>query len=574
MTDPNPITYLTQLAPRTPNDEVNQSDLIVGILEIERCLPAYRLAKLFAQGDAKELFASDTVRKALMNSVGMYRLNVAGTVISSRTDRMSISAMRVMTGGKDSDEATARLQDEVWMPNEMPLEIPGFIDKTCTYGDAYLIVWPKQMDTPDEETGYVETRDGVDIFVNTPETMRVFYSAENPREIDHAVKTWVTKGDYLRVDIYYEDRLERYISITSTDGVDRWESENQFRPYDNDDQEAVIAHDYGMCVFHARTARPYGRPEHRDAYGPQNAITKLVASHMSSVDWAAFPYRYRLSKSGTTGADLNDWAKNNGQAPDPKSSKVDGQPGTMNKLTNTDAVGQLDAAPAATFLEPISQYMRYLASITKTPLDKIDSTGRPETGESRRAREASLIKRVDYLMLEIGSCLEKAAAHALKLLGVPDPTVIVTWAPAEATDDTDFWTSVAKKQEAGVPRSVALVEAGYLEPQVTKWAESDEEDTLTEKLKLMDQLAAVAVQLGQAVTFGSLTELQAQEIMGQFLPGGPLKDAPNDLETPKPPAPIIAPPVDPNADPAKPPVAPNAVKPKPGTPPILAPRKP
>lgn len=565
MTDPNPITYLTQLQPGVPNDEKGASDLIAGINEIERCLPGYRLAKLFAQGDAKELFASDTVRAALMNSVGLYRLNVAGMVISSRTDRMSISAMRVMSGGKDSDEATARLEEEIWEPNEMALEIPGFIDKTCTYGDAYLIVWPKQAEEVDPDTGYAEERDGVDIFVNTPETMRVFYSSENPREIDHAVKMWTTKGDYLRVDIYYEDRLERYVSVVKTDGgkVD-WGSDSQFRPYADDGQEAVIAHEYGMCVFHARTARPYGRPEHRDAYGPQNAITKLVASHMSSVDWAAFPYRYRLSKSGTTGADLNDWAKNPGQVPNPTSSKVDGKPGTMNKLTNTDAVGQLDAAPPATFLDPISQYMRYLASITKTPLDKIDQTGHPETGESRRAREASLIKRVDYLMLEIGSCLQKAAAHALTLLGVTDPKVIVTWAPAEATDDTDFWTSVKAKQDAGVPRTVALIESGYLEPQVTKWAESTDEDTLTEQLTMLDSLGDVAVKLGQAVTFGSLTELQAQEIMGQFLPGGPLKDAPNDLEKPEPPAPVQLPPgqvpPDPNA-PDGPPAPPTPPKP-------------
>lgn len=579
ITDPNPITFLTQLQPTIAAVERSPSDLVSGIAAIERALPAYRLAKLFAQGDARELFASDTVRAALLNSIGMYRLNVAGSVIRSRTNRMEIAAKRAWSGGADSN-AASDLLDDVWDDNELELEVPGFIDKTLTYGDAYIIVWPSAGDDDGDDDGPDK---GIDVHINTPETMRAFYHPENPRKIHHAVKMWVTEGDYQRVDIYYDTdtasglaRLERYISTTTTDGVDTWQDENQFRPYDYDGQESTIYHPYGMCVFHARTARPYGRPEHRDAYGPQNAITKLVASHMSSVDWAAFPFRYALSKAGTTGADLNDWAKAAGQAPDPKKTKLDGPvPGRFNKFHDTDSVGELSAADPRTFLEPISQYMRYCASITETPLDKIDSTGRPETGESRRARESSLIKRVDYLSKEIGNTLQRMAAHALKLLGVPEPKVVITWAPSEASDDTAFWDAVKAKENAGVPTSVALTEAGYLEEQVTEWAQSSDDDTLQEKLALIKQIVDAAQVAGQAIQLGSMTPEQAQQLVGQFMPTGPVT-APNELEglpsaQPPPPAPVMLPPGQPAPDGSNPPPAPPAAakptppaKPKPG----------
>jgi hypothetical protein len=40
-----------------------------------------------------------------------------------------------------------------------------------------------------------------------------------------------------------------------------------------------------------------------------------VASHLSAIDWYVWPWRYAISKGGTTGPDLNDWNKDNRQVP-------------------------------------------------------------------------------------------------------------------------------------------------------------------------------------------------------------------------------------------------------------------
>src|SRR3546814_17791675 len=52
--------------------------------------------------------------------------------------------------------------------------------------------------------------------------------------------------------------------------------------------------------FHFRTARPYGRPEHKKAYGPQDALTKLVTTMMSTSAFAAFPQTWALPETGTS----------------------------------------------------------------------------------------------------------------------------------------------------------------------------------------------------------------------------------------------------------------------------------
>lgn len=60
----------------------------------------------------------------------------------------------------------------------------------------------------------------------------------------------------------------------------------------------VVVPSYGAVpVFHFRTREPYGRPEHRGTFGPQNAITKLSATLMATVDYQAFPQRYALMQA-------------------------------------------------------------------------------------------------------------------------------------------------------------------------------------------------------------------------------------------------------------------------------------
>ena len=59
---------------------------------------------------------------------------------------------------------------------------------------------------------------------------------------------------------------------------------------------------YGLQpIHHLQTTDDecYGVPEHANAYGPQNAINKLVATLMSTTDAQGFKSRYALQKSGT-----------------------------------------------------------------------------------------------------------------------------------------------------------------------------------------------------------------------------------------------------------------------------------
>lgn len=513
------------------------SDLTRGLHELDEHRPAYRRAQRMFEGTAREIVANEAVRRPMEQSGAHYRANVARKAVKSRTNRLKVASLTVADDsvkgpdGEVQTPITDRLNAEVGEPNDFTVELPRFIEKVCEFGDAYLLRWPHK----DANQTAAGTVDRVDVFVRDPITMRAIYDPQNERDIEFVIDAWCVghgEAERLRVNVYYEDRLERFVSNDRVESVEKWTDE-MFSPYTSGDepegstdpdQAHIIRYEYGLPIEHGRTERPYGRPEHRDAYGPQNAITKIMATHLSGIDWNGWPYRYQLAEAGTKGADLNDWDGDDRQVPRRavakpgqvpvlrRSGKISNAPGTMNKLSNVKAVGQLEGSPANVFLDPLVAYIRLLGEVTDTPMNVTDPTGQVESGQSRIARIDDLLSRVESLKDQLAGPIAAICEGALGMLGEPDKTVVVTWAPSSKVSDTEGWQAVKAKQDAGVPERVALIEAGYLPDQVDEWTR-----TMEGRLDLADRIAATATAIGQATQMLNLDQAKATEIFGQFL---------------------------------------------------------
>jgi len=451
------------------------SDLTAGLYAITGALPEYKLARKFFTGEAKELFANPRIAAQLRSSADRYRVNLAKRPVLAIHDRLEIASVSVSVDGEESNEALTELfMDKVYRANEQDIEIPDALLKALTYGDAYLVVWPTPGQDLDEAS---PVADSVDVFLHAPEGMRAIYSEESPRSIRYVVHTWRTDDDRQRVNLHYADRTERYVSVRKIEenhGEPDYR-DNQFKPYTEDeagDEQGTVANPWGQIpVFHLRTARPYGTPEHIDAYGPQNILTKLVATQLSAVDYYGWPFRYALSKSGTTGADLSDWGDDE-RTPPARGDNNIGQPGTLAKLHDTDAVGQLEASPASNFTEPIAQHVSLMALATGTPMD-LGSVNQRPSGESQREGKEPLVKRAETRQASFGATLQAAYKFAMRILGFPDVVVTVNWQSAQRVDSTEGWQTIEIKQRAGVPRRQTLIEAGYAPEQVDEWEEPE-----------------------------------------------------------------------------------------------------
>lgn len=473
------------------------SDLIKALNAIDKARPGYVLARQMYDGDVCEIFANDHIKRVLQASANHYRVNVARKPVTAITNRLKINAISV----PDNDAAAAVLTDQVWNANDLAIEIPGWIAKVAAYGDAYLLSWPSS-DTMTEEGQSAE----VGLFVHSPENARLFYDPETGRTKLFYAYHWDDDQGHMRVNLLYSDRLERFRTLEPREKcVGTW-SDVMFEPFAGDEGDNVrtvdghLVNPYGeVPVEHGRTARPYGRPVHKDAYGPQNSITKLTATQMEVTDQYGWPYRYQLSKAGTNGANLADWNKDNREAPSPhgkqgtvhRDSRTRSVPGTMNKLKDTDAVGQLEASPASNFIDSVSMYVRLLGVVTDTPIDGLNATGAPESGESRRAKLDGLLSRAEMLQLELEGALRRAFTFCLGVLGQKGVVPVIEWKPLEKISDLDGWTAVNEQIKAGVPVRAALIESGYLPTQLDEWDKS-----LDSRMDVLERLVTVTAAAG------------------------------------------------------------------------------
>lgn len=494
-------------------------DLIDVYTELCDARPAYAKAEAYFDGDVDEIFASDKVARLLAKSNlnELDKVNFARIPVTAVTDRLHITA--ITTGDDDLDEETSALVKR----NQLDEELPGLHTRACSQGDAYLMVWP---DTDDQ--GNIL---GINMFVNSASTVRVIYDDENPLRKKLAIKSWSVgtgKEQQIRADLWYpappgetEGRIERWVwTAKSTGKKDKWE------PYTDDGQNWTLPNPYGeIPFFHYRTGRPYGRPEHYAAYGPQSAINKIVLGHLSTVDFQSLPQRYGLIDPAVDQSGMqSDFDPDNPEdlEGDPESplnpSQLRNDPGELWMLQGLKGVGQFEAANPDVYLKPFDRYVKAMAQVTSTPFQEFDSTGDAISGEARREARAALTARVQARQRSFGATHADAFEFALRLLGYDDATVTVRWQPADYRDDTEGWATVDAKVKAGVPRARSLIEAGCPPELVEGWMSAlDDDAELQRRVDLLASLGAAVQALGAGVQLGALTEQQVNRLIDQVL---------------------------------------------------------
>lgn len=494
-------------------------DLIDAYTELCAARPGYAKAEAYFDGDVDEIFASDKVAKMLAKSNldELDEINFARIPVTAVTDRLHITAI---TAGDDApDEDIAALIKR----NELDEELPALHTRACSQGDAYLMVWPVT-----NEDGGVEA---VDMFVNGAATVRVIYDDENPLRKKLAIKSWrigCGKDQQIRADLYYpalpgeiDGRIERWVWAGKHSG-----KQNKWEPYTGDGQDAVLPNPWGeIPFFHYRTGRPYGRPEHYAAYGPQSAINKIVLGHLATVDFQSLPQRYGLidptvDQSGMQSdfdpeSPLDDGA-------DPESplnpSQLRNDPGELWLLQGLKGVGQFEAANPQTYLQPFDRYVKAMAQVTSTPFQEFDSTGDAISGEARREARAALTARVQARQRSFGATHADAFEFALRLLGYDDLNVTVRWQPADYRDDSEGWATVDAKIKAGVPRERALVEAGCPPELVESWlAVLDDDAELLRRAELLEKIGNAVQALGSGVQLGAIQSSDVTRLLDSVL---------------------------------------------------------
>jgi hypothetical protein len=397
----------------------------------------YLTAESYYEGTQSEVFPNNRWYKLLIGTKNDFRFNFARTVVDSVLNRLEIANITANT-----EEANKTISD-IWQMNDLQIDADEIHRRALAFGDCYAIVWTDQ-------------NGNITVDYNSPLTTIMIYDDENPRVKRFAAKLWQSEDlvDHTKktthLNMYYRDRIEKYVIPGEVINV---VSASGFTLVD------TIENPWGeIPVFHFRTSKQYGRPEHADAYGPQDAINKLIVTHMTTVDYQGAPQRYALSNGGNS-AEFEDF--NEGGSAEENIGRLKNGPGELWYLNGVDKVGEFSPADYKVFTEPVKDFVRSMASITCTPLHYFEKTGSIPSGESLRTAEAPLIAKVQDRQITFGSTWSDLFRFILKINNQIEPNVQVKWKDIESMDSLDNWEVAVKKRVVGVSLEQVLIEMGY-----------------------------------------------------------------------------------------------------------------
>lgn len=404
----------------------------------------YEEAEAYYEGNVAETFATYRLRRAFRTTGDRSRLNYCRSVVDAVSDRLEIASIR-----GESERANAVI-DRIWKNNELNLESAEIHRNALTFGDCYVAVWP-------DEDGELQ------VSYNSPKNMALVYDPENPRKKLYAVKMWLEprpdgKAGRTRMNVYTADRITKYVTDSElvTEGS-QWTATGSV---DNPWGE--------VPVFHFRTHRPFGRPEHKDAYDAQNSINKLFITNMFTIDYQGAPQRYALSTVGDS--EITDF--NEGDTDRENISALRNGPGELWYLKGVNAVGEFKPADPKNFWDPIKATVEAMAALTNTPLHYFQRGTLP-SGNSLRTAEGPLLKKVKDREQSFGQTWRELMRFILKIEGVAGD-VQVFWQAIESLDELERWDVALKKINAGLSHRQALREGGYGEDQIEQVMEERE----------------------------------------------------------------------------------------------------
>ncbi len=380
---------------------------------------------------------------ALGNLLLAMTYNRCAPVVDAIADRLTVTGFRDAAGNGNADAVM-----DLWNANRMDKREGEVNQEALTSGDGYVIIWP-------DPTSGVPT-----IWPQDAAAMRVFYDDERPGLIQLATKLWRTTDDYLRLNIYLPDRLEKYITRNKyKTGLPQGPS--AFIEYQPDgDLMWPLVYDWyrpnvpSIPVFHfannARTGR-YGVSELQGVVPLQDALNKAVTDLMKGSELGGHPQKW------ASGVDQN-------TVDDAVIVGVD----RVIASARTDArFGNFDPTNLAQLIAVVNQFDMMIARTARIPVHYLALSGDFPSGEALKTAESPFVRKIEDRQVAFGNVWEDAMILALRMSGIELAFQLeVVYESAEPRSDREAAELAALWTQAGMPLPSILRELGKSDEEI------------------------------------------------------------------------------------------------------------
>jgi len=421
----------------------NEKDIDKAARYLRENRSRYTTTENYYDGTHELAFASEKFKNAFGSLFREFALNLCPAVVDAVKDKLVITGFRAEAGGDGIPDAAWQL----WQQNRMGKRSGEIHKEAVKNGDAYAIVWP-------------DPAGRVTIYPQRAGLCMVEYDEETPGKIVWAAKYWKRIDERHRVNIFYADRVEKYISRPERSATRdaRPDPETiKYEPFTEDKGGNVIPNPYGVVpVFHfANNADlgSLGRSELKDVIAVQDALNKSVLDMLVAMEFSAFRQRW------ISGIEIE--YDNEGQPIAPFRSGAE-------RLWITESAetkfGDFAASELSQFLGVKDSFRIDFASVSGTPLYYFMQTGAnfPQSGESYRRAETRFVNKIRDRQEAFGNVWEELMQFALMMDGKgKEIRLFAEWEDAAKLAETEELTNLLLKKDLGVSDEQLLTEAGY-----------------------------------------------------------------------------------------------------------------
>ncbi len=420
------------------------NDLEISIELLRENSIRYQRSERYYRGDHDLAFATDKFANAFGAQFREFALNLCPAICDAVRDKLKIEGFSVETISKESQLNAAEIEDTataIWQRNRMAVRAGELHKEALKNGDAYAIVWP-------DADGHAV------IYPNKAANCAVRYDEESPGKILSASKYWQTADKYTRLNIYYTDRIERF--ITKSFGGVLLPSTDQFVPFVEDGNPALIANPFGeVPVFHFANNADIGergRSELDAAMPVQDGLNKSVLDMLVAMEYCAYRQRW------AAGIEIE--YDSDGLVVPPFKAGIDHL--WISESSETK-FGEFADANLEQFLKVKESFRIDMASVSGTPLHYLQPQNKTlASGEALKKAETRFIAKVRDRQNAFGRVWEDALAFALRIenagVGI---RLLSRWQDPSPISERELLENIQIKRSLGLPSSAALAEAGY-----------------------------------------------------------------------------------------------------------------
>jgi len=391
-------------------------------------------------------FATEKFKSAFGQTMKNMRDNLCPIVVDAPADRMEV--INFSNGENTNPQADAAWK--LWQRELMELHSNDVHKEALKTGAGYLIVWS----VGGEAKFYVQDSRNCCV-IEDEETAEPLFGA----------KMWETKDKFVRLTLYYPDRIDKYITAKKRrDGTEL--KPEHFIPVERlrKDGEVIeapsVPNPHGVIpMFQFETS-----PVLNDAIPVQDALNKTYADRMVTQEFAAFRQRWATGLEPPTD-ELTGVQK----------KIFDGGADRL-WFTNDEKVkfGEFEATALEPFLKAADSDRLEMARVSGTPLHFFSiNTSDAISGKALNALEARFTKKVSRMCLNFGAVWARVMKLALAIEGEAADNLTVQWGPVETQDEGDLLDSQIKKKSLNVPDKTLWEEIGYSEEQITEFEKTN-----------------------------------------------------------------------------------------------------